>query len=54
MTTALFLLRAIQAGLTFDDLDSLEYGMVLDVLTEAGNDNCEYRQLATQEDFDRF
>lgn len=41
-------------GLTLDDLDGMEYGMVLDVLTEAGNDNCEYKQLASQADFDKF
>lgn len=54
MTTALFLLRAFQIGLTLDDLDSLEYGTVLDLLTESSNDGCEYHQLATQEDFDRW
>lgn len=54
MTTALFVLRAFQVGLTLTDLDSLEYGFVVDMLTEAGNDDCEYDVLATQEDFDRF
>ena len=29
-------------------------GMVIDMLTEAGNDNEDYRELATQEDFDNF
>lgn len=29
-------------------------GMVVDMLMESGNDNEKYRQLATQEDFDRF
>ena len=54
MTTALFLLRAFEMGLHIEDLDSLEYGMVLDMMTEASNDDCAYTQLATQEDFDRF
>lgn len=54
MSTALILLRAVQTGLTLDDLDSLSLGMVYDILTEASNDDCEYRQVATQEDFDRF
>lgn len=54
MTTALFVLRAIQAGLSLNDLDSLEYGVVVDIITEASNDSAEYRQLATQEDFDKF
>lgn len=54
MTTALFVLRAVQLGLNVTDLDSLEYGVVLDMMTEAANDDCEYRPVATQEDFDRF
>lgn len=54
MTTGLFLLRAFQIGLTMADLDSLEYGTVIDMMIEAGNDGCEYRQVATQDDFDRF
>lgn len=54
MTTALFLLRAIQIGLSQDDLDSLETGTVIDLMTEAENDKCEYRELASQDDFDKF
>lgn len=40
--------------LTLDDLDSLEYGFVLDMMTESGNDECNYRTVADQSDFDRF
>ena len=54
MTLGLFLLRCVQIGLNMDDLDALEMGTVMDMMTEANNDDCEYRQLATQEDFDRF
>lgn len=54
MTTALFLLRAVQMGLKLDDLDGLEYGAVIDMMTEAGNDECNYDTVATQEDFDRW
>jgi hypothetical protein len=54
MTSALFLLRAVQLGLTLDDLDSLEYGTVVDMMTESANDDCQYDQVATQEDFDRW
>lgn len=54
MTLGLFLLRAVQMGLSLDDLDGLEYGTVIDMLTESSNDECTYRQVATQEDFDRF
>ena len=54
MTTALFVLRAIQIGLRLEDLDSLEYGEVVDLMIESANDDYEYKILATQEDFDRF
>ena len=35
MTSALFLLRAVQMGLTITDLDNLEYGTVIDMMTES-------------------
>ena len=41
-------------GLTFDDLTMIEYGQVMDMLIEKGNDDIKYKQLATQADFDRF
>lgn len=54
MTTALFLLRVYQIGMKLDDLDDLEAGTVFDIMTEAGNDEFNYKQVATQNDFDRF
>ena len=54
MTLGLFLLRAIQMGLTMTDLDCLEYGMVIDMMTESSNDSYKYKALASQEDFDKF
>lgn len=54
MTTALFLLRVYQNGLTMDDLDELEAGTVFDIMTEAANDECKWKMLADQDDFDRF
>lgn len=54
MTTALFLLRVYQAGLSLADLDGLEAGTVFDILTEAENDECKWKLLADQDDFDRF
>ena len=54
MTTALFLLRAVQMGLSLDDLDCLEYGIVSDMMTEAANDGETYTPLASQADFDAF
>lgn len=54
MTTGLFLLRAVQIGLDLDDLDGLEYGTVIDMMTESSNDDCDYNVVASQEDFDAF
>lgn len=54
MSTALYLLRCIQLGLSLAELDALEYGDIIDMFTEAANDEYKYRQLATQEDFDKF
>ena len=54
MTTALYLLRCVQMGISIADLDLLEIGMVFDMAVESSNDSYEYQQLATQEDFDTF
>lgn len=54
MTTALFLLRCVQLGLSMEDLNVLTYGMVLDLFSERANDNYEYPIHATQRDFDTF
>ena len=54
MTTALFLLRVFQTGLRLDDLDELEAGTVFDIMTESVNDDYKYKQVASQDDFDRF
>ena len=56
MTTALFLLRCVQIGLSIRDLDLLTIGMVNDLYAESRNDEYQdsYRQLASQEDMDRF
>lgn len=54
MTTPLYMLRALQVGLTLSDLERLEYRDVIDIATEKDNDNYEYKELANQEDFDRF
>lgn len=48
------MLRCFQMGLHMADLEELEYGEVIDMMTEAENDNAEWRTLATQDDFDRF
>lgn len=54
MSTAILLLRAAQLGVSMADLETLSVGMLLDMYTEAMNDQEDYPVLATQEDFDRF
>lgn len=48
------ILRALQAGLQLSDLDELDEGVLMDIITEAGNDHAEYKDVASQRDFDRF
>lgn len=53
-TTGTYLLRCCELGLRPSDLSQLEYGDIMDMLIERGNDGEEYDYVATQEDFDRF
>lgn len=50
----MFMLRALNIGLSVADLDMLSIGMVVDMLIERANDECEYAYIATQEDIDRL
>lgn len=54
MTISLYALRCFQMGLHMADLEQLNYGDVVDMMIESGNDSYEYKTVATQEDFDRF
>lgn len=54
MNTALYTLRCIQVGLSLADLDSLDYGFVMDILAESSNDDFKYKEVANQADFDKF
>lgn len=36
-----------------DDLDDIDYGLAMDIIIEAANDNCKYKELATQDDIRR-
>lgn len=54
MTTALFLLRSIEIGISVGDLDLLTIGMMLDMLTEKANDDVKYQKVARQREFDKF
>ena len=48
------MLRCLELGLRPSDLGDLNYGSVVDMLIEKGNDAEEWDYVATQEDFDRF
>ena len=54
MTTALITLRCMEIGLSMSDMECLTLGAIFDIMTEKNNDSFEYKQLANQEDFDRF
>ena len=55
MTTPLFLLRCVQLGLSLSELDLLTIGMVNEMFIESRNDEYkDYKEVATQKDFDRF
>ena len=54
MTTALFMLRCLQVGLSLDDLDKIEIGLVNDMFVEMANDHAEWDEKPTQTDFDNF
>nr|WP_330413641.1 hypothetical protein [Coprococcus sp. AF21-14LB] len=55
MTTPLFLLRCVQLGISIRDLDLLTIGLVNDMYAENSNDDYKgYKEVATQEDFDKF
>lgn len=54
MTTPLFLLRAVQLGISIRDLDFLTIGMINEMYIESQNDECDFDVLANQEDFDKF
>lgn len=52
--TPVMILRALQLGLTIEDLDYLDYGLLQDIVVEKSNDDYKYPVLATQDDYDNF
>lgn len=54
MTTALFMLRCVELGLSIADLDLLTIGSVNDMFLEKSRDSMEWREQATQGDMDKF
>lgn len=54
MTTALFMLRCVELGISIRDLDLLTVGSVNDMYTEKARDDETFDYVATQDDFDAF
>lgn len=54
INTAVYFLRAKQIGLSFAEMEDLSVGFVTDLIIEGNNDQCEYKTLASQDDFDKF
>lgn len=48
------MLRCKELGLSVDELENIEFGLVVDMLVENGNDEYKYPYKASQKDFDRF
>ena len=48
------MLRCKELGLTVNELEQIDFGLVMDMLIEKGNDEHNYPYKATQKDFDRF
>ena len=48
------MLRCKELGLTIDELEQMDFGLVGDMLTEKGNDEYKYPYKASQKDFDNF
>lgn len=54
INTALFLLRAVQCGISISDMDYLSIGMINDMFIEMKNDGYDYPLIATQADIDNL
>ena len=54
MTTALFLLRCMEIGVSIADMDLLTIGMLIDIFHEKGLDGEKPTYMAGQAQFDRF
>ena len=48
------MLRCKELGLSINELENMEFGLVGDMLTERGNDNYDYPVKANQKDFNSF
>lgn len=52
--TALYLLRCTQLGLHYEDMEHLTVGMITDIMVERSNDDLEWPEKASADDFARF
>ena len=48
------MLRCKELGLTIEELEQIDYALVVDMLTEKSNDEYKYPYKASQKDFDNF
>lgn len=48
------MLRCKELGFSVDELENIEFGLVVDMLVERGNDDYKYPYKASQKDFDKF
>jgi len=48
------MLRCKELGLSINELENIEFGLVVDMMIERGNDDYQYPYKASQKDFDRF
>ena len=48
------MLRCKQLGLTIDELENMDFGLVEDMMTEKDNDSYDYPVKASQRDFNKF
>lgn len=48
------MLRCKELGLSVEELELLDFGLVADMMTERNNDSYDYPYKASQKDFDSF
>ena len=48
------MLRCKEIGLSVDELEQLDFGLVNDMIIEQGNDQYDYPSKASQSDFNKF
>ncbi len=54
MTTALFLARCVEVGISISGLDLFTIGMVLDIWSEKASDSVKYSKIVGEAEFDTY